>query len=228
MKIDATSLNSNNHGVQKKPSILLPLEEDMDAYLLDKSIATSWELSTNPGAAGNPAKYKYQARILQGDESPRVMIRWLNDLQKIAVGLNVTDYDTIKPIYEACMRQGPLGQFNAALNALKQNGYDSALAAALATDQAAGNNNASQAVINNGVGHYADVPHLKMALQYVVTENLPRKILAKVKRSLRRDMRKPKDMKIRCYFQNITRINTVEIPNLPPYGANQSLSLLMS
>ena len=45
---------------------------------------------------------------------------------------------------------------------------------------------------------------------------MPRKILAKVKRDVRRNMRKPHDMKICQYYQNLYRINFKELPNLPP------------
>jgi hypothetical protein len=41
---------------------------------------------------------------------------------------------------------------------------------------------------------------------------------------LRRDMRKPKDMKVCNYYQNIVRINNEEIPNLPPFQTLQKLS----
>jgi hypothetical protein len=62
------------------------------------------------------------------------------------------------------------------------------------------------------------------ALGLTVAALLPRKILAKVKRSLRRDMQKPKDMKVRNYYQNIVRINNEEIPNFPPFQTLQKLS----
>ena len=58
----------------------------------------------------------------------------------------------------------------------------------------------------------------------VVIDLLPRKILAKVKRSMRRDMRKPPDMKIREYFHNLQRLNEEELPNLPPFAVGQSLT----
>ena len=53
---------------------------------------------------------------------------------------------------------------------------------------------------------------------------MPRKVLAKVKRNLRRDMRKPMDMKVRPYFQALMRINTEELPSLPPFGNDQFLT----
>jgi hypothetical protein len=98
------------------------------------------------------------------------------------------------------------------------------LEAALVADQAAGDTVASDAVRANGIAHYVNVNCLEEALGLTVAALLPRKILAKVKRSLRRDMRKPKDMKVCNYYQNIVRINNEEIPNLPPFRPLQKLS----
>jgi hypothetical protein len=43
-------------GPKKSPPIL-PLEEDKEAYRLDKTNSITWELSTRPGTA-NAATYK--------------------------------------------------------------------------------------------------------------------------------------------------------------------------
>ena len=59
----------------------------------------------------------------------------------------------------------------------------------------------------------------------MMTSLLPRQALAKVKRALRRDMRKPSDMKVRLYYQHLTRVNNEEITGLPPaFDATQKLS----
>ena len=41
---------------------------------------------------------------------------------------------------------------------------------------------------------------------------------------MRRDMRKPPEMKVRQYYQALTRINGSELLNLPPFNPNQNLS----
>jgi len=58
--------------------------------------------------------------------------------------------------------------------------------------------------------------------QGMVEKLVPSRALAKVKRHLRRHSRKPADMTVRSYYQNLYRINTQEIPNLPPFGDRQS------
>ena len=61
------------------------------------------------------------------------------------------------------------------------------------------------------------------AMQYMAAQSMPRNALARVKRFLRCDCRKPKDMKVRAYLQHILRINMELIPNLSPFDPDQAL-----
>ena len=69
-----------------------------------------------------------------------------------------------------------------------------------------------------------DPAHITEARHVVLTNQLPYKVLAKAKRNLHRDSRKPADMKVRVCVQHLVRINNEEIPLLPPFQANQNLS----
>jgi hypothetical protein len=133
------------------------------------------------------------------------MIRWRLDMMKVITGLNVNTVATVRPIHEACMCTGPLSSYSNAVTACAQPLYtgNTALEVALVVDQAAGDTVASDAVRANGIAHYVNVNCLEEALGLTVVAWLPQKILAKVKRSLRRDMQKPKDMKVCNYY--ITR-----------------------
>jgi hypothetical protein len=178
-------------GFQKKSEPLLPLVEDVELYklLVDKTNSVSWEISTVPGTAG-AATYKFQCRVLKGDETPRQMIRWRLDVMKLSLALMST-------------RWLPSNQ-------------SMRLACAL--------DHCPRTVTATGIAHYITVDCLEEALGLTVAALLPRKILAKVKQSLCRDMQKPKNMKVCNYYQNIVRINNKEIPNLPPLQALQKLS----
>ena len=99
-----------------------------------------------------------------------------------------------------------------------------ALNAAFATDRAAGNTTASDAVKAHGIDHYLKNAMLDRGLEMVVSNYLPQKVLARVKRSMRRDMRKPSNMKVRNYYQNLIRMNDEELPNLPPFTVDNKLS----
>lgn len=65
---------------------------------------------------------------------------------------------------------------------------------------------------------------IKRVVQKVLESILPRQCLARVKRYLRRECRKPSAMKIRDYCQYIRTMNEQEIPNLPPFYAEQKLN----
>ena len=211
---------SKECGSQKKSNLILTLQEDVEeTYTLDKTNSISWELSTRPGTAG-AATHKFQCRILAGDETPRQMMRWHQDALKVCVGLNVSTLDTRRPIMEACVRAGPKAVFEGAINAQAKVAYLTAMKVAKAQDAAAGNTNASDAVEANGQDHYIANDMLETALEMTIANYLPRKVLTRVKRSMRRDMRKPADMKVRHYYQNLIRMNDKELPNLPPFQSN--------
>lgn len=207
----------------KKSAPLLPITEDPEEYALTKTNSVTWELYTIPTDGTSP-RYKYQVRILEGNETARQLIRWRMDLQQVITGLNLTTVATIMPIHTACMRSHPKSLYEGAFLGEKTRAYEAALTAARATDATAGDTVASQAVITRGVDAYAEVVHLNTALGFVVADLLPQKVLSRVKRSLRRETRKPIDMKVRKYFQSLCRINNEELPNLPPFGTDQSLS----
>ena len=83
------------------------------------------------------------------------------------------------------------------------------------TDQADGNTTASTGVRANGVDHYRNVVHLDRALQVVLQNLLPARVLPKVKRQMRREMRKPVEMKVHAYCQYLVCLNQHDLPNLP-------------
>ena len=94
----------------------------------------------------------------------------------------------------------------------------------LAADVTAGNNNWERAYCLAGNDAHIHEDMLKTALDLVVANFPPCKSLARVKRSMRWDMRKPVEMKVRQHVQNLIRLNNEESPNLPPFGTNQKLS----
>ena len=137
---------TNRTSTKSKP--LLPLVEDLELYKLNKTSSVSWELSTQPGTVGAPT-YKFQVCLLQGDETPRQMVHWRIDVQRVCVGLNVTTKETRKPIMEASMRTGPLASFHAGCRVCAGRRYDEALAVACQADTTNGNTAASDAVLRH-------------------------------------------------------------------------------
>ena len=215
---------SSSNKPSKKVEYIIPLADDESHHKLTKANSVSWELRTIPADADSPT-YKYLTRVLSGDESVRQMLRCSKDLTKVCTGLNATTLATMKPIMLACMRPRVETIFEGALTASATTAYEEALAAARRTDRTQGNQVQETLVTNNGVDHYRTADHLTDAKRVVLFSLMPAKVLAKVKRQVRRDMRKPVDMKVRAYCQNLTRINSEEIPCLPPFHAQQGLTL---
>jgi hypothetical protein len=200
-----------------KPSkMLLPLVEDPSDYELDKNNSVSYNLRTIPPDDDSPT-YKCVVRVLAGNESVRSIIKWKNDAIKVAKGLNAIDLASKLPIFETLMRTGPLALFGQSMLAQATVAMEAAIAAAA-------NAAAARLIRDAGPAPHQDVDHCEPALDFVVSQLLPRKVLAKVKRDIRRNMRKPHDMKVRQYYQNLYRINFEEIPNLPPFNTNQALT----
>ena len=192
--------------------IILPLIDDPEEDQLDKTNSVSYELRSSPANNDSP-KYKVLVRVLKGGESPRASIKWRQDVDKVITGLNITTYTNKKAIAETLMNPATKATFGAALTVQAQAAYQVALEGA-----------ARAAVEANGVDHYRHVDHITVALNTVLASILPAKILARVKRSLRREMRKPIGMKVRAYYNNLVRINLEEVVRLPPFDPAQSLS----
>jgi hypothetical protein len=193
----------------------LPLVPDKDLDSLTKENSIGFSLKTNPTAADS-STYKVNVRILQGGESARVIIRWKRDLERVCHGLNATTINAKIRIAETLMRDTPLTLFQSKILTQSTDAYNIALHTA--ADAAA------RAIITGrGIDHYRHLDHFEPALFWAMENLMPKKILLYVKRNLRRSTRKPKDMKVRIFFQHLTRINTEEVPSLPPFGHNQCL-----
>ena len=194
---------------------LLPLMEDTEQYKLDKANSVSYELRTQPGDNNSPT-CKYLIWVLEATESIRQVLKWRKDVDKVSIGLNVNDFEAKKPLVETLMRTGPLALFHKSIQVSATAAKSAAIAAA--ADAAAANAERARPITD-----FHAAAHIRTALNFVVQQLLPRRVLAKVKRALRREMRKPADMKVRAYYQQITRINTEEVASLPPFALDQAL-----
>jgi hypothetical protein len=149
-----------------------------------------------------------------GGESARVIIQWKTDVYRVCEGLNARTIAEMIRITLTMMRDMPKTLFESSILNQSTDAYQAALDAA--ADDAARN-----AIRARGIAHYRHVDHFEPAIQNVMVNLMPKKILQYVKRNLRRNNCKPKDLKVRIYFQHLARINTEEIPELPPFGLNQ-------
>ena len=220
MKIAASSGKPS-----RKVELIIPLiEDEKETNKLTKSNSVTWEVRTEPTNNDSPT-YKLNVRMLEGDEPVRQQLLWRMDVIKACVGLNATTLASRRPIMEACMRTRPLTLFTQSLAQQAQEAFNAALKAALETDTTAGNTTASDAIRAHGVDHYRANGHLDIALGVVLVNLMPVRVLPKVKRQMRREMRKPPDMKVRAYCQHLVQLNQNDLPNLPPFCTGQALTM---
>ena len=218
--------NDKNNSSQKKAEPILTLVDDPKGHKLTKDNSVTWDVRVTPNSDTSPT-FKLTVRILSGDEEIRQLIRWFSDVKKVVRGINATTFAEARPIYEALMRETPKGVFNRELELTAILEKNNALEVAVATDAASGtaNDTREQDIVNGrAAAHYLELAHLATAGQALIAHLCPRQALAKVKKALRRDMRKPPDMKVRTYYQHLVRINREELAALPPlFNNTQSL-----
>ena len=214
MKISPSTFN--NAPLKKK--VLLPLvPEELSNSARDKLVSHS--LRSTPSDADSP-KCEISIAILQGDESCRQVMAWRTAALKILNGLNVTTHNAGVLIVETLVEAIPLSLFQNGIELAKQqtfvdriaNAADSAAKSVIRTEGADHDNNLAFEQVKEG-------------LKFVVTSPLPRQIKARVKRHLRRECRKPREMSVRVHLQHLLRMNHDEIPNLPPFDPDQNLSM---
>ena len=104
------------------------------------------------------------------------------------------------------------------MNELAQEAFDSN------TGNAAAKEAAKDAVIQRGWTHSNNNQYamIRGALNNVLIALMPKKVLARCKRHLRRSCRKPRGMPVREYVHLVQHMNH-EFTCLPPFGANQAL-----
>ena len=129
---------------------LLPLTDDPALCELGKHNSVKCELRSVPTDA-NSAKHAFQLRILAGTESARTILRWKTAVNQVCTGLNLTDYDTKKPIMETAMRAPVLSLFHTSLEAQAIVRREVAAENARAASEAAGETAAQQTAAQDAV-----------------------------------------------------------------------------
>ena len=214
-----------NESSTKKAPLLPLLPDALDEMTLENSV--SYMLRTVPADANSP-QYKKYVRVLTGSESVRTKLRWAQDTQQVMTGLNVTTGPNMYNMYMNLSSGTALALFRQNAMDLGQAAFDAEIArvraAALAAVPAGDADAAEQAVRDAGIGPHLTVADIGNAKRLMLTALIPNKIVAMVKRYLRRECRKPADMKVRTYYQHLVRINRDELPALPPFARNQGLN----
>lgn len=199
----------------KQPPILsLTIEIDDEEKPKGKTVSHS--LRVNPTDADSNT-YKSSILVLDGTEDVRTIIKHPTEINRVLTGLNATEIGNKLRVARTLLTGNALTQFDATVQQLAETRMQNRILEAV-------DDVAAQAVHDAGwdtADNYHD-DDWEGYCRGMVDKLIPSRALAKVKRHLRRHCRKPADMSVRQYYQNLYRINTQEIPNLPPFGARQN------
>ena len=215
MKIAAqkngTTFSKKNHH--------LPLVGEAKAHT--KSNSCSFELLSDPATATSQ-RFKMTILRLSGGEDVRTVLQWRRDLIKVLQGLNLTTPQAKVKIITTIMSGTPQTMFEAKIQNMCLAAMEAAILAVAADPQdATVQPRDRQAIRVAGLDVHLTDLMVTHSVAHTVQEMMPKKILARAKREVRRDMRKPSDMTIRDYYNHLQRINLLELHNLPPFGAGQ-------
>jgi hypothetical protein len=212
-----TDQTNKDDGKKEKVAheLILPLEVDPNEDKLSKEDSLAFYLRTTPSDKDSTT-YKFTMRVLRGTESVRTIIKWFADVDKVLHGLNITDVAPTENTIISALTENALTSFIKGLELLKDDAQQTAI------DNAA-DDAAKAAEKAKDPDTYKDVMMVLRALRMVVDDLLPLNALRRAKRDLRRNIKKPTSMKVRQFYANITRINSQEIPLLPPFHDSQKL-----
>ena len=201
---------------RNKAKPLLPLVPEPPEELR-KDQMVSLELYSDPANKDTSPKYKFSMQIVEGTEDVRTLLNWVQNISIVLTGMDITTaVNTKQMVYQLCRstaRSIFQQTWDSLAGAAKQAAFDAEADAAL-----------KAAIRARSIHEFMTPELMRAAVRTVVTGCTPQKILQRVKRYMRREMRKPPDMKIRQYLVNLNRMNNEEIPNLPPYTVGQQLT----
>ena len=189
MKISSAVYNENYGKKPSESKAILPLVPEK-AEKVSSSQTITHTLRSTPTDADSP-KYKVVINILQGDEDCRSIINWRKDAQKILTGLAVTTHNPALAILDTLMAETPRALFTDGVQKAKTANWEARVLGAA-------DEGTADAIHAEGVEHANNInfDQIEDGLKHVVKQLLPRRVLARAKRFIRRDCRKPAGMKV--------------------------------
>ena len=217
---------------EKSDADLLPLVPI--AFEFDDTRKSNYRLLSDPATATS-VKYDFHMNQLDGSEPLREVLNFRRNVTKLATGSALTADDKAPQLILMVSRM-----LHSSANDAFHTGIDDHLKMLLADAQvhayeavratAADPDNMSLpestaciAARDAVVQPLATQVTLELGLDELVKVLSPFRALARVKRHLRRNTRKPADMTIRTYVSRFMRINEEELPLLPPFKTDNKL-----
>ena len=212
MKIAPTK--SNGYDNRKEKDVLLPLTGKPKLHT--KGNSCSFSLRSDP-ADPDSQTYKMTILRLEGGESVRTLIQWQRDITKILTGLALATGAAEFAVITTILAGTPQTAFELHVT-------DAATAALLVAAAAAADVAAATVIRNAGFHPHITKQMVAAACLDMIAKAMPKKVLARVKRHMRRDVRKPADMTIRDFYQHLVRMNELEVSALPLYALLQKFN----
>jgi len=226
---------SKDFGNNRKP--VLPLVPE-PTVLIEREDLAQVDLLSDP-TDPNSTKVKFAFKILKGGhgEAAREIIQWCVNVERAFTGL----INNNGLLHHQMIQQFACGSAPSRFNSNALAPATPARLHLVATAQVAANRDdgANAARAQGLADHLADVQALTnktvpaianartdvvtTALRQLATVLLPAKILQRAKRHLRREARKLVDVTVRECLMHVIRINTQEIPRLPPHFNNAQM-----
>ena len=227
----AKATETNNKPSYHKAPLSLTIQDE-DTKIPEGMETRTFKLYTNP-ADVDSIKYSITMALIDGTESMRYILNWINNCKRIMHGTNTTNgtnamllmrsvcKENIWSIFEMTVRneQGKLqvAQAHAAALAVTRNPGE--------TDaQFHANREAARQGVLSGALPDPTEAMFNIGFNQIVEAVAPFKAVEIQHDFMRTKMRKPADMRTRNYATNLVRLNVVELPQLPPFGANNMLT----
>ena len=221
MKVD----NAAQQEAQKKEDIpLLPLVPVKRS--IKKGDMIYFKLRSLPTDINSPT-YEITMPYLCGTEDLRSVLEFKLNITKVFIGMNSSnDADAQNQLVKRVLKDTALTSYKDGVEKALDGRHETLKATARALGVANGDTDAEMLVRITAVPRPTalDVDDITFAIGDLVAYMTPFKALQRIKRYLRRSCRKPSDMTARQFYNHFTRINTEELPALPPlFNASQSL-----
>jgi hypothetical protein len=209
MKVSNNAVKELTH---KKPIFALRDDEEFE---IPKEKERTFQIRTNPKDKDSPT-YKLVTFVHDSTEPLRATVRWLDNTNVIRKGLGCDpkSTDTVE-LLRSLMTGATKDVFNEALKTVLTQVRKEAADAAKAAAQNGAQQQAHDAEVARPIWDFLEEKYLTHALLRIIHVMAPTKALQKQKRYLRRETRKPADMKIREWHNRMTNIINKELTCLP-------------
>jgi RecG-like helicase len=193
MKVSPPKSGNNNGGDKHVPP--LPLKAELPPEEDDLRLA-KFKVRVSPTTATSPT-YSFATRKLDGTEHLRYALVFERDCKKILAGLNVTTAAEAIPMIQELLTGIALAQFGTGIEDQIHESHLQLQTTTKANRLAAGDDEATATAAAAAIVRpLPDMDSVEAGYQGVILYMAPHKVLAKQKRWMRRNMRKPLDMSV--------------------------------